>query len=85
MEPNIVFGVTAVVVVLAAVIFTYKFGPRRRNEFVLDLFKAIGEPVRPTNAGRRRSPHGRSEVKSSRDSSTGATGRTVVGDLRGAS
>lgn len=56
MEPNIIFAITAVVVVLAAVILTYRFGPKRRNEFIFDLLEAVGEPARrPIFAGRRNS------------------------------
>lgn len=80
MEPNIIFVITAVVVVLAAVILTYRFGPKKRNEFIIDLLEAIGEPARqPISAGRNNSRR-RSDRGSPRTSSRTGKG-TVTGDL----
>ena len=69
MEPNIISGIAAVVVVLAAVILTHRFGPKKRNEFIIDLLKAIGEPARRPipvehEASRRRSDRGSPGISS---------------------
>ena len=68
MELNIIFAITAVVVVLAAIVLTYRFGPTKRP-FIFDLLEAVGEPTRRpilvgNGASRRRSDRGSPKISS---------------------
>ncbi len=79
MEANIIFAITAVAVVFAAVILTYGFGPIKRP-FIFDLLEAMGEPARrPISAGRKTSRRGNNR-ESPRISSRLGEG-SVAGDL----
>lgn len=80
MELNIILPITAVVVVLAAVILTYRYGPKRNNEFIFDLLEAIGEPPRRPIPVGHKSSRRMSDRRSLRISSR-IEDRTVDGDL----
>ena len=78
METNIIFAITAVVVVLAAVIVTYGFGPKKRNEFIIDLFEAVGEPVPQKSLKRIASPRRKRDVGLRRNSGSRKTSWAVA-------
>ena len=80
MEPNIILPITAVVVVLAAVILTYGFGPKRKNVFIFDLLEAIGEPTRRPISAESRNSRRRNDRESPRIPSRMREG-TVAGGL----
>ena len=77
METNIIFAITAVVVVLAAVIVTYRYRPKKRNEFIIDLFEAVGEPVPQKNLEPIASPRRKREFDFRRNCSRWKTSLRV--------
>ena len=79
MEPNIIFAITAVVAVGAAVFVTYRFGPRKRP-FIFDLLEAVGEPVRRRTPVRPKTSLGTSDRGSPKRFSRDGGG-TVAGRL----